>query len=64
MLDYKKHYKMIPIDLSKQQVLDTDPNTTQQLHFNTNLDREGNSTFFFSFLKRQGKLFWVFHKVK
>ena len=42
LLDYtyfKKYYKMIAIDLSKQQVLDADPKAIQQINFTANLDR-------------------------
>ena len=40
LLDYsyfKDHYRMIAIDLSKQQVLDADPTGTQQISFTANL---------------------------
>ena len=50
MLDYtyfKNHYKMIAIDLSKQEELDTDPRAIQQINFTANLDRAGNTTMFF-----------------
>ena len=50
LLDYpyfKDYYKMIAIDLSKQQALDTDPRKTQQINFTANLDRAGNATIFF-----------------
>ena len=50
MLDYphfKNHYKMIEIDLSKQQALDADPRAIQQINFSANLDRAGNTTMFF-----------------
>ena len=50
LLDYsyfKDHYKMIAIDLSKQQALDADPRAIQQINFAANLDREGNTTIFF-----------------
>ena len=50
MLDYpyfKHNYKMIAIDLSKQQALDADPRKIQQINFTANLDRAGNSTMFF-----------------
>ena len=46
MLDYpyfKDSYKMIAIDLSKQQALDTDPRTIQQINFTENLDGAGNT---------------------
>ena len=38
---------MIAIDLSKQQVLDADPKTIQQINFMANLDRAGNTKFYF-----------------
>ena len=50
LLDYpylKKHYKMIAIDLSKQQALDADPKAIQQISFTENLDWAGNTTIFF-----------------
>ena len=50
LLDYpyfKDHYKMIAIDLSKQQALDADPRAIQQINFTANLDRNGNTTMFF-----------------
>ena len=48
MLEYnyfKKHYKMIAIDLSKQQALDTDP--IQQINFTWNVSGINNSLVFF-----------------
>ena len=48
-LDYsyfKDYYKMITIDLSKQQVLDADPIAIQQINFTANLGRAGNTTMF------------------
>ena len=50
LLDYsyfKDHYKMIAIDLSKQQALDADPRAIQQINFTANLDRAGNTRFYF-----------------
>ena len=35
---FKETYKLIPIDLSKQQVLDANPNAIQQINFTGNLD--------------------------
>ena len=64
LLDYsyfKDHYKMIAIDLSKQQALNGDPTAIQQINFTANLDRAGNTTMFL-LLKKQKKLFWTFHK--
>ena len=50
LLDYpyfEDRYKMIAIDLSKQQVLDADPKTILQINFTRNLDRDENTTIFF-----------------
>ena len=50
LLDYcyfKKNYKMIAVDLSKQQAIDADPTAIQQTNFTANLDRPGNTTIFF-----------------
>ena len=50
LLDYlyfKDHYKMIGIDLSKQQALNADPTAIQPINFTANLDRAGNTTMFF-----------------
>ena len=49
LLDYPyfKNYKMIAIDLIKQQALDGDPRAIQQINFTANLDREGNTKIFF-----------------
>ena len=49
LLDYSyfKKYKIIAIDLSKQQMLNADPKAIQQINFTTNLDRAGNTRFYF-----------------
>ena len=50
LLDYtyfKDHYRMIAIDLSKQQALDADPRAIQQINFIANLDGDGNTAMFF-----------------
>ena len=50
LLDYpyfKENYKMIAIDVSKQQGLDSDPSTIQQINFTANLDRAGNTRIYF-----------------
>ena len=44
---FKNHYKMIAVDLSKQQALDADPKAIQQINFTANLDRAGNTRFYF-----------------
>ena len=50
LLDYtyfKENYKLIAIDLSKQQALDADPRGIQQINFTGNLDRDEGATMFF-----------------
>ena len=50
MLDYpcfKENYKMIAVDLSRQNELDADPRTIQQINFTANLYRAGYTTIFF-----------------
>ena len=50
LLDYpyfKDSYKMIAIDLSKQQALDADPRAIQRINFTENLDRTGNTRIYF-----------------
>ena len=54
LLDYnyfKKHYKMIAIDLRKQQELDSDPKAMQQLNFTGNIEN-------------QSKIFFIIEKAK
>ena len=75
MLDYlyfKRYYKLIAIDLSKQQKqkLDADPKAIQQISFSGNLDRaEGSAVFFIieeakktvlDFLKETVKVLWFY----
>ena len=38
---------MIAVDLSKQQVLDSDPRVVEQINFTANLDRAGNTRIYF-----------------
>ena len=40
-------YKMIAVDLNKQQALDADPRAIQQINFTANLDRAGNTRVYF-----------------
>ena len=64
LLDYcyfKENYKMIAIDLSKQQFLDADPRAIQQINFTANLDRVGNTTMFF-IIEEAKETFLNFHK--
>ena len=65
LLDYpyfKENYKIIAIDLSRQNELDADPRAIQQNNFKANLDRARNTTIFL-LLKKQKKLFLNFHRV-
>ena len=53
---FEDTYKIIAVDLSKQQALDADPRAIQQINFTENLDRgeiQGSTLF----LKKQKKLF-------
>ena len=59
LLDYSylvDTYKMIAVDLSKQQAIDADPKAIQQINFTTNSDRVGNTRVYL-FSKKQKKLF-------
>ena len=50
LLDYSYFadtYKMIAVDLSKQQALDADSRAIQQINFTANLDRDGNTRVYF-----------------
>ena len=50
LVDYpysKDSYKMIAVDLRKQQALDADPRKNQQINFTSNLDRAGNTIIYF-----------------
>ena len=58
---YKKCYKLIAMDFSKQQKLDADPNAIQQINFTGNQDRAGGSTMFF-IIEEAIKQFQIFQK--
>ena len=50
LLDYiyfKNYYKTIAVDLSKQQALDADPKAIQKINFTANLERDGDTRFYF-----------------
>ena len=67
---FQKYTKLITIDLSKQQKLDADPKSIQQIDFTGNLNRaEGSAMFFIieeaketvlDFLKGTVKLLWFY----
>ena len=44
---FRDNYKMIAVDLSRQQALDADPRAIQQINFTANLDRPGNTRVYF-----------------
>ena len=44
---FKDSYKMIAVDLSKQQALDGDPRANQKINFTANLDRAGKTRIYF-----------------
>ena len=50
LLDYiyfKSYYKMIAVDLSKQQTLDASPKAIHQINFTANIDRARRTRFYF-----------------
>ena len=50
LIDYqqfKENYKLIAIDLSKEQALNTDPKVIQQIDFSRNIDQTWNTAMFF-----------------
>ena len=44
ILKHIQDYKLITIDLSKEQALDAAPKAIQQVHFTENLEWDGNTT--------------------
>ena len=64
LLDYtyfKKYYKMIAIDLNKQQHLDADPKAIQQINFTENLNRDGNKRIYFILEEAKETVFKLSH---
>ena len=49
----KENYNMIAIDFSKQQELDGDLKTIEQINFTWNIDENGYTTIFFIFWKSE-----------
>ena len=65
LLDYlyfKNYYKMIAVDLSKQQVLDADPKATQKINFTGHLKPAENRKQCFLLLKNQKIQFNIFQE--
>ena len=52
---FKNYYKMIAIDLGKQQALYADLKTVQQINFNSNDDRGEDAAMFFIIEKESSK---------
>ena len=50
---FKKYYKLIAIDLSKQQKLDAVPKAIQQINFTANVSRAEDATMFFIIEERR-----------
>ena len=49
-------YEMIAVDLSKQEVLDSDLRAIQQINFTANLDRAGNTRIYFIVKEAKGTI--------
>ena len=47
-MNFKNYFKLIAVDLSKQQVLDPDLKAIQQINFTANLDRAGKKEILFN----------------
>ena len=59
LLDYgylKNYYRIIAIDLSHTQELDSDPKAIQKINFTTNLDRDGIIKYFSLLIKAKGTI--------
>ena len=57
----KKYYKMIAIDLSKQQAFDADPKAIQEINFTGNLETKNVAIFFRA--EEAKKNVWDFSKI-
>ena len=58
---FRDYYKMVAIDLSKQQSLDVDSRAIQQINFTADLDRAGNTRIFF-ILEEAKETVWDFSR--
>ena len=54
---FKSYYKMIAVDLSKQQALDADPKAIQQINFTANLNIPGRTRIYFIFEETKETVF-------
>ena len=54
---FKKYYKLITIDLRKQQKLDADWKTIQQINFTGHLKQDGDTQMFFIIEEAKAKPF-------
>ena len=52
---FNNYYRMIVIDLSKQQALNADPKAIQQINFTENLARNGNANSRMFFTVKEAK---------
>ena len=59
-LYFKKYYKLIAIDLSKQQKVDADAKSIKQIEFTGDLDRAEGSTMFLIIEKAERDSFRIF----
>ena len=55
---FKKHYKLMAIDLSKQ----TEFKDPQEINFIAKLEKQDHGAIFFSFIENEKKLLLIFHK--
>ena len=65
LLDYpyfKKCYKPVAIDLSKQQKLDADPEEIQQINFTGNLNEDGKTQIYFFYWRTEKNSFRFFKR--
>ena len=67
LLDYpyfKEHYKLIAINLSKQEVVDTDTKAIQEINFTVNLEhsKRGNTTRFFIIEEAKSTILEFLHR--
>ena len=59
-LYFKENYKMIAIDLSKQQVLDKDSKAIHQIYFTNNIDLDRGGGYIFFYHQRSQTNYSVF----